>query len=165
MSLTDNHNPNSGQEPGDINPRSEVSLSSVNVMRVASEAVLPTRAHADDAGLDLYGLDDVILEPSQGKVAKTGIAIALPAGHVGLVADRSSLAKKGVKTAGGIIDAGYRGEIHIVLWNLTKEPIHLKRGERIAQLLILPIITPAVNEVEALDETLRGTKGFGSSGR
>lgn len=141
------------------------SLSSIKILRVSSEATLPTRAHADDAGLDLYGLEDVLLVPGQGRVAKTGIAIALPAGHVGLVADRSSLAKKGIKTAGGIIDAGYRGEIHIVLWNISQEPVQLKRGERIAQLLIIPVATPAVQEVDTLDETLRGTKGFGSSGK
>jgi dUTP pyrophosphatase len=141
------------------------SPSSINILRVSSEAVLPTRAHPDDAGLDLYGLEDVILPPSQGRVAKTGIALALPPGHVGLVADRSSLAKRGVKTAGGIIDAGYRGEIHIVLWNISSEPIQLKRGERIAQLLIIPIATPAVVEVTTLDETQRGNKGFGSTGK
>jgi len=139
--------------------------SSINILRVSSEAVLPTRAHPDDAGLDLYGLEDIILEAGQGKVAKTGIALALPPGHVGLVADRSSLAKRGIKTAGGIIDAGYRGEIHIVLWNISGEPIQLKRGERIAQLLILPVATPAVVEVNTLDETQRGLKGFGSSGK
>lgn len=139
--------------------------SSINILRVSSEAVLPTRAHPDDAGLDLYGLEDVFLPPSQGRVAKTGIALALPPGHVGLVADRSSLAKRGIKTAGGIIDAGYRGEIHIVLWNISSEPIQLKRGERIAQLLIIPIATPAVVEVSSLDETQRGNKGFGSTGK
>jgi dUTP pyrophosphatase len=70
-----------------------------------------------------------------------------------------------VKTAGGIIDAGYRGEVHIVLWNLSNEKISLQRGDRIAQLLIIPVATPAVREVSSLDETARGKKGFGSSGR
>ncbi|MFZ9596295.1 MAG: dUTP diphosphatase [Bdellovibrionia bacterium] len=136
----------------------------LKILRLDSEACLPTRAHADDAGLDLYGLEDVFLEPGQGKVARTGVAIALPSGHVGLVADRSSLAKKGLKTAGGVIDAGYRGEIQIVFWNLSSGPIHLKKGDKIAQLLILPILTPAVSEVQSLDETSRGTGGFGSTG-
>ncbi len=138
---------------------------SIDILRVSPDAVLPTRAHPDDAGLDLYGLEDILLIPGQGKTAKTGIALALPAGHVGLVADRSSLAKRGVKTAGGIIDAGYRGEIHILLWNLSADPIQLHRGERIAQLLIFPVATPAVVEVTSLDETQRGLKGFGSSGK
>jgi dUTP pyrophosphatase len=140
-------------------------LSSIEILRVSAEATLPTRAHPDDAGLDLYSLEDIYLEPGQGKMSRTGIALALPVGHVGMVADRSSLAKKGIKTAGGIIDAGYRGEVHIVLWNISQTPVQLKRGERIAQLLILPIATPAVHEVTSLDETLRGANGFGSTGR
>lgn len=135
------------------------------VKRSATDAILPTRAHPDDAGLDLYTVEDIALNPGQGKLAKTGIAIALPGGHVGLVADRSSLAKRGVKTAGGVIDAGYRGEILVMLWNISLEPVFLRSRERIAQLLILPVATPAVKEIESLDETLRGEKGFGSTGK
>jgi dUTP pyrophosphatase len=137
----------------------------IEVLKISPEATLPTRAHPEDAGMDIYSLEDVILESSQGKVTKTGIAMAIPQGFVGMVADRSSLAKRGVKTAGGIIDAGYRGEIMICLWNISGEPIQLKRGERIAQLLILPIATPAVVEVAKLDETQRGAGGFGSTGK
>ncbi len=138
---------------------------SINILRLSQEAVLPTRAHPDDAGMDLYCLEDVILSPQAGKVARTGIALALPKGFVGLVYDRSSMARKGIKTAGGVIDAGYRGEIHIVLWNLSNEEIRVSRGDRIAQILIFPVATPAVNEVKELDSTSRGTKGFGSSGK
>ncbi len=137
----------------------------ISIRKVSPDAVLPTRAHAHDAGMDLYSLEDILLEPRQGKMSRTGIAVAVPEGYVGMVADRSSLAKKGVKTAGGVIDAGYRGEVHIVLWNISGEVISLKRGERIAQLLILPIATPVVLEVDSHDETSRGDKGFGSSGK
>jgi len=137
----------------------------LNITRLDSKAILPTRAHPDDAGLDLYGLDDITIEPGQGATGRTGVAVALPEHHVGLIADRSSLAKKGVKTAGGVIDAGYRGEILIVFWNLSRETIHLRAGERIAQMLILPIATPAVAEVNSLSDTTRGVKGFGSTGR
>ncbi|MCM2324463.1 MAG: dUTP diphosphatase [Oligoflexia bacterium] len=143
----------------------KTSTRQLSVVRLEAGAVLPTRAHPDDAGMDLYSFEDVALAPGQGAVVRTGLALALPAGHVGLVADRSSMAKRGVKTAGGVIDAGYRGEILIVLWNLSRERVELKRYERIAQLLILPVATPAVLEVESLDETVRGVKGFGSSGR
>jgi dUTP pyrophosphatase len=131
----------------------------INIRRVSVDATLPTRAHPDDAGLDLYNLEDFKLTPGEGKMIKTGIALAVPRGFVGLVADRSSLAKRGV------IDAGYRGEIHIVMWNVSKEVFELKKNERLAQLLIIPIATPAVVEVQTLDETARGAKGFGSSGR
>src|SRR5687767_3329381 len=115
----------------------------IRIMKVAPEATLPTRAHPDDAGLDLYCLEDAILAAMEGKVVRTGVAMAIPAGFVGMVADRSSMAKKGVKTSGGIIDAGYRGEIQVVLRNISKEEIRICRGERIAQLLIIPIATPA----------------------
>ena len=143
----------------------ETHFKKLEIKKINPDAVLPTRAHADDAGLDLYSLEDALIEPGQGKMTRTGIAIALPLGYVGLVADRSSMAKKGLKTAGGVIDAGYRGEIHIVLWNISKETVQIKRHERIAQLLTLPIATPAVLEVDTLDETLRGEKGFGSTGK
>jgi dUTP pyrophosphatase len=137
----------------------------VQALRVVPDAILPTRAHADDAGMDLYCLEDVSLAAQSGLVTRTGIALAIPQGYVGMVADRSSMAKRGIKTAGGIIDAGYRGEIHIVLRNISAEEIHFKRGERIAQLLIIPIATPAIQEVSSLDETARGAKGFGSTGK
>jgi dUTP pyrophosphatase len=145
--------------------QSHTNINQIQILRVNKDAVLPTRAHPDDAGLDLYNLEDFLLEPGQGKAVKTGIALAVPQGHVGLVADRSSLGKRGLKTAGGVIDAGYRGEIHIVLWNISGEVFELKRGERLAQLLLIPISTPAVQEVTSLDETARGAKGFGSSGK
>ena len=140
-------------------------MQNITIMRLASDAVLPTRAHPNDAGMDLYGLEDVVLGPRQGKVARTGVAVALADGYVGLVADRSSLAKKGIKTAGGVIDAGYRGEIQIVMWNLSDAEIRLCRGDRIAQLLVMPIATPAVVEASELENTQRGAKGFGSSGQ
>lgn len=135
------------------------------VLKKEPDAFLPTRAHADDAGLDLYAYEDVWLSPGQGRPVRTGIALALGPGFVGLVADRSSLAKRGLKTAGGVIDAGYRGEILVVLWNLSDQEIRLSRGERIAQLLILPVATPAVREVQDLGASARGNLGFGSTGK
>ncbi len=137
----------------------------IEIKRLMDGAILPTRAHADDAGLDLYGAEDVSLQPGEGRMVKTGVAMAVPQGYVGMVADRSSLARKGLKTAGGIIDAGYRGEVMIVLWNISREAVTLNRGERIAQLLAIPIATPAVKEVNELDATKRGAGGFGSTGK
>lgn len=128
-------------------------------------ATLPSRAHADDAGLDIYSSEEVTLSPGEGRPIKTGIAMAIPVAHVGMIADRSSLGKRGLKTAGGIIDSGYRGEIQIILWNISPEKQILKKGERIAQLLILPIATPQTQEVTQLDNTTRGVGGFGSTGK
>jgi dUTP pyrophosphatase len=143
----------------------ETNMKDLRTLKLSPQAILPTRAHPDDAGLDLYALEPVTLEPGQGGVAATGIAVALPAGHVGLVADRSSLAKRGLKTAGGVIDAGYRGELKVVLWNLSGQRQTLARGERVGQLLILPVAVPAVREAASLDETVRGANGFGSTGQ
>lgn len=144
--------------------RSEHTLSSVNILRFSPEARLPTRAHPDDAGLDLYGLEDMILAPGEGRPLRTGIGIALPPGFMGMVADRSSMGKRGLKTAGGIIDSGYRGEVHVILWNVSKDEVRIKAGERIAQLLIFPIAHPVPIEVTQFEETARGAKGFGSTG-
>jgi dUTP pyrophosphatase len=133
--------------------------------RLDPAAILPTRAHADDAGLDLYALEDSSVPPGEGRLLKTGVAVAVPAGHVGLICDRSSLAKRGLKTAGGVIDAGYRGELGILIWNMSREPQPIKKGERCAQMLVIPIATPAPVEAADLGETARGAGGFGSTGR
>lgn len=135
------------------------------VRRLDPAAVLPTRAHPDDAGLDLYGLEDAVVAPGEGGVLRTGVAVAVPPGHVGLVCDRSSLARRGLKTAGGVIDAGYRGEVGVVVWNLSREAQAVKKGERIAQMLVIPIATPAPVDAEDLGATARGAGGFGSTGR
>jgi len=140
-------------------------MESLSVKKTDPKAILPTRAHPDDAGMDLYALEDVVIGPGHGVMASTGIAMAIPEHYVGMVADRSSLAKRGLKTAGGIIDAGYRGEVKIILRNLTLEEVILKAGERIAQLLIVPVATPAVREVPDLGASTRGEGGFGSTGR
>ncbi len=133
--------------------------------RLEPGATLPTRAHPDDAGLDLYALEDGSLSPGEGRVLRTGVAVAVPGGHAGLVCDRSSMAKRGLKTAGGVIDAGYRGELGVLLFNFSREPQPFKKGERIAQLLVVPIATPRPVETDDLGATSRGAGGFGSTGR
>ncbi len=135
------------------------------IRRLEPAAILPTRAHADDAGLDLYALEDNVVPPGEGRLLRTGVAVAVPGGHVGLVCDRSSLAKRGLKTAGGVIDAGYRGELGVVVWNLSRADQPVKKGERCAQLLVIPIATPVPVESEDLGATVRGAGGFGSTGR
>ena len=133
--------------------------------RVDPKAVLPKRAHPWDAGLDLSTVESVELAPGASHAFRTGLAVAIPPGMVGLVADRSSMGKRGLKTFGGVIDAGYRGEVHVILRNLSSETVQISVGDRVAQLLVLPVFTGAVKEVESLDETSRGAQGFGSSGR
>ena len=140
-------------------------MNSLPIRKLNPEAKLPTRAHAGDAGVDLYALQDVTLTPHEPVRVQTGIAMAVPSGFVGLICDRSSLGAKGVRTLGGVVDAGYRGEVQVLLINLRHEPISLAKGDKIAQLLVLPVNLCAVEERETLDDTARGAGGFGSTGR
>ena len=141
----------------------------LRVHRLDPGLPLPGYAHAGDAGLDLYARVDVVLAPGERVVVGTGVAIALPAGCVGLVHPRSGLAAEhGVSLVNtpGTIDAGYRGEVKVIVINHDPaEPVHISRGQRIAQLVVQRVETVEVVEAEALDGTARGEGGFGSSGR
>ena len=137
--------------------------------RLSHAARVPTRAHDGDAGLDLYAAEAVTLQPGERAGIGTGIAVAIPDGHAGLVLPRSGLAAKhgiSVVNAPGLIDAGYRGEVRVLLLNTDRtEAFDIAAGDRIAQLLITPFAAPDLAEAEDLDQTMRGEGGFGSSGR
>ena len=154
-----------GTERGDGVTSEDVPL---QVRRMHDAAVLPSYAHPGDAGLDLASVEEVALAPGERAAVPTGLAVAIPEGWVGLVHPRSGLARRHgitVANAPGTIDAGYRGEILVLLCNLGSEPVTLQRGERVAQLLLQRIGRAEVVEVEALDATPRGEGGFGSTGR
>ncbi|MFH7903023.1 MAG: dUTP diphosphatase [Candidatus Aenigmatarchaeota archaeon] len=136
----------------------------LKVKRLNENAKLPERKREGDAGLDLYSIEDIEINPNEIKSVSTGIAIEIPKGYVGIIKDRSGLAIKGLHVLAGVIDENYRGEIKIVLINLGKEKIFLEKYSRVAQLLILPYLKCNVKEVEELSETERGNSGFGSSG-
>jgi dUTP pyrophosphatase len=139
----------------------------LRVRRLDPEVPLPRYAHPGDAGLDLVAASAVRLEPGARAAVPTGIAVAIPAGWVGLVHPRSGLARRHgvtVTNAPGTIDAGYRGEVQVLLVNLGQEPVDLARGDRIAQLLLQPVGVASVVEVADLDDTARGAGGFGSTG-
>jgi dUTP pyrophosphatase len=140
----------------------------VLIRRVDPVAVLPTYAHPGDAGADLVTTADVSLAPGERALVPTGISIALPAGYVALVHPRSGLAADhglSIVNAPGTIDAGYRGEIKVLLVNLDPaEPISLRRGDRIAQLLVQRVEQAAFVEVETLPGSARGAGGYGSTG-
>ena len=137
--------------------------------RLNEAAKAPTRAHDGDAGLDLYAAEAARLEPGQRASVGTGIAVAIPDGHAGLVLPRSGLAARhgiALVNAPGLIDAGYRGEIRVLLLNTdATDAFDIEPGDRIAQLMIAPFAAPDLVELESLDETARGAGGFGSSGR
>ncbi len=122
-----------------------------------------------DAGFDLQSLDEVEIPPHAKVLIKTGLHLAIPLGWIGLIRDRSSVAMKGAAVTAGVIDAGYRGEVRVLMHNLTAEPIIFSRGDKIAQCLVIPHLPGTASlEVESLDilgETERGAGGFGSTGR
>ena len=140
-------------------------MKKLQIQKLHPDAKIPTRAYEHDAGLDLVTVESHALAPGEGKIFKTGMAIAIDPGFVGLIWDRSSMGKRGIKTLGGVIDSGYRGEVGVILWNISKESQEIKAGERIAQLLIQSIATPQTEEVATLSSTDRSAGGFGSSGR
>jgi dUTP pyrophosphatase len=131
----------------------------------------PIVAHpGEDLGYDLFALEATTLGPRATVKVRTGIAVEARHPATGaplglLVRDRSSMAARGIATTGGVIDAGYRGEILVLLTNLGDAPIELKAGEKIAQMIPVPVLTGPVQEVETLEDSARAEKGFGSSGR
>ena len=140
----------------------------IQVKRLDPELPLPKRAHPEDAGADLYSAQDLILQPGERALVRTGVAIALPIGTVGLIHPRSGMAAKhglSIVNTPGTIDAGYRGELMVCLFNTDRtEAIEITRGMRIAQLVIQRVELAQFEEVDQLDETERGSGGYGSTG-
>lgn len=134
-------------------------------------ARLPVVAHpGEDLGYDVFGLEAAALAPRATVRVRTGIAVEARHPETGaplglLVRDRSSMAARGIATMGGVIDAGYRGEILVLMTNLSDVPVELKAGEKIAQMIPVPVLTGAIQEVDSLEDSARAEKGFGSSGR
>lgn len=136
----------------------------LKVKRIHPDAKLPLYGHAGDAGLDLFSAIDRELGPGDVFAVPTGIQVAIPPGHVGLIWDKSGISLMGVHRLAGVIDAGYRGEIQVVLANLGDGPFAVKKGQKIAQMLVQPVAAVAVVEADTLDDTSRGQGGFGSTG-
>jgi dUTP pyrophosphatase len=136
----------------------------LKVRRIHPAAKLPSYGHPGDAGLDLHSCLDLTLAPGEVQAVPTGIQIAIPAGHVGLVWDKSGVSLKGVHRLAGVVDAGYRGEVKVVMVNLGREPYEIKAGMKIAQMLIQPVDAVGVTETDDLGDTSRGEGGFGSTG-
>lgn len=138
----------------------------IKTKRITSTATIPTRGSEQAAGLDLYADNDHTVLPNCVSVVPTGIALAIPDGFVGLVWPRSGLAcKHGVQTMAGVIDSDYRGELKVALTTCTKTTMRINQGDRIAQLLIVPVSMLQCIEVGSLDDTGRGAGGFGSTGK
>ncbi len=142
---------------------------------VGDNGKLPTRNNAQDAGLDLYASQDTFIPYQETVKVPTDIKMALPTNTMGLICDRSSVGSNGIKVMGGVIDNTYRGEVMVVLTNITsKRDMHpnrekvgyiIRKGDKVAQLLVLPVVFPELKQIDILDITERNEKGWGSSGR
>lgn len=142
---------------------------SLRFTRLDPGAIPPRRAHEGDAGYDLHSAESTILGPGERAAVGTGIAVAVPEGHAGLVLPRSGLALEhgiALVNAPGLIDAGYRGELRVLLLNTDREhAFSVEPGDRIAQLVLVRVEAPELEEIEGFEETARGVGGFGSTGR
>jgi len=134
------------------------------VKRLGKEAKLPSYAHEGDAGMDLYSAEEKNILPGEIERIKTGIMVEIPEGFVGMIKDKSGLALQGIHCLAGVIDSCYRGEIEILTINHGKQEFEIKKGEKIAQMVLQPFAKAKVMEAVELSETKRGRKGFGSTG-
>ena len=138
----------------------------LKIKRTHPDAKIPSYAHEGDAGMDLYTTERVEIKPGARLQIGSGIAAHIPHGYVGLLWDKSGLSHKhGLKMLGGVIDAGYRGEIFVGAINLSDETYVVEKGHKICQMLIQPVVHPIINIVEELEESSRNTGGFGSTGK
>jgi dUTP pyrophosphatase len=127
-------------------------------------AYMPTRAHSVDAGLDLYATEDAVIFRDGSYTFDTGVHVEIPEGYVGFLKSKSGLnVKQGIQSA-GVIDCGYTGSIRVKLYNHGFEAVRIQKGQKISQLVILPVATPEIELVDSLEDTERGSNGFGSSG-
>lgn len=137
----------------------------LQVKKLSTNAILPAKENAFDAGIDLFTNESYTLQPGERHLFSTGLAIVFPENYVGLLWDRSGLGSKGIHRLAGVIDSGYRGEWKVVLVNLSEEPYEIKAGDKVIQCILQKFEPVDIKEVKELNESVRGEKGFGSSGR
>lgn len=134
-------------------------------IKLDSWGIMPTRAHDTDAGLDLYAERDAIVRPREPAIFDTGVHIQLPPNTAGMLKSKSGLNVKYGITSEGVVDVGYTGSICVKLYNHSGVPYEVKRGDKISQLVIVPVVIPPITVVDELEDTERGDNGFGSTGR
>lgn len=137
----------------------------LKVKKLNPDAKLPLYGHKGDAGMDLFSSLDYVLPKSEIYAVPTGICVEIPKGYVGLIWDKSGVSLKGAHRLAGVVDAGYRGEIKVVMVNLSQNPFVIEKGMKIAQLLIQTVEEPEIVEVKDLEDSSRGEGGFGSTGK
>lgn len=137
----------------------------MNVKKLDPRAKLPCRAHPTDSGADLFALTRTVLPARQITYVHTGVAVELPANTSGIIWGKSSVESKGIKAMAGLVDAPYRGELIVCMYNLNDTDFVFEAGQKVAQLVVLPTLYPAFEEVAELSDTSRGAGGFGSTGK
>lgn len=139
----------------------------IPLKRLDPDLPIPAHAHPGDGGVDLYAREAASLQPGERGIVPTGVAVAIPEGFAGFVTPRSGLAARsglGVVNSPGLVDSGYRGEIKVILVNLGSEAIQIERGDRVAQMVVVPVVSQEFEAVDDLPESSRGAGGFGSTG-
>ena len=136
----------------------------MKVKKLDSRAKLPLRAHPTDSGADLFALEQTVIPARSIVKVRTGIAIELPEATSGIIWGKSSVESKGVKAMAGLVDAPYRGELIVCMYNLNDTEFVFEKGQKVAQLVVLPTLYPEFEEVQELSDTARGAGGFGSTG-
>jgi dUTP pyrophosphatase len=137
----------------------------IKVKKLKEGAKLPTYAHPGDVGLDLFSMEDATILPGEHHRFYHGFALEFPEGYGAFVMDKSSISKAGLATLGGVFDAGFRGEYNTHLVNLGKEPYNVEKGDKVAQLVILPVAIGKLEETSELSDSSRGEGSFGSTGK
>jgi dUTP pyrophosphatase len=138
----------------------------LKIKKLHSEAVMPKYAHPGDVGMDMFSLEDYDLKPMERRIFPCGFALEFETGFAAIVKDKGSLPKNaGLHTMGGVFDAGYRGEYNINLINLGSETYHISKGDKIAQLIIYPVVIAELEETTELSDSSRGDGRFGSTGK
>lgn len=137
----------------------------IKIKKLHPEAKLPRYALPGDVGMDLFSLEEKIINPGEHLFVMHGFALEFPTGYAAIVMDKSSISKAGLKTMGGVFDAGFRGEYNTHLVNLSDTPYTIEKGSKVSQLVILPVAIAELEEVAELSESERGTGGFGSTGK
>ena len=137
----------------------------IKIKKLKEGAQLPKYHHPGDVGMDVYAMETVVIPPMGHVRLWHGFAMEFPEGYAAIIKDKSSISKAGLHTMGGVFDAGYRGEYNTHLVNLSNEPYTVEVGDKVSQILILPVVIPLLEEVDTLSESIRGEGGFGSTGK
>lgn len=137
----------------------------IKIKKLKEDAKLPKSHHPGDVGMDLYSMEEYTIKPGERHYFYHGFALEFGEGYAAIIKDKSSISKAGLHTMGGVFDAGFRGEYNTLLVNLSDEPYTVEVGDKVAQLVILPVVLAELEEVEELSESSRGLGGFGSTGR